>query len=336
MTGYIIQFLLSAAAIVLAGIVLAHCGDIISKRTQMGGMLVGGLLIAGATSLPEMTVDISAIRLGAPDLAVGDLMGSSIFNLLILAVFDLTRYSHGRMLSQASAAHALAASVSIAMAAMAAIFIQLGPQLESAVFLRVGPGTIVLAVTYLIGFRLIARSREITAEPETKEAENKVPFFGKISLKAAVIGFVAACVVLLIAGPLLAKAADSLAEETGLGGTFFGSTFVAFCTSLPEVATTLTAVRLRAFDMVLGNILGSNSMNMALLLVLDFVDEGSLLSSVSQIHVYTALCVIVVTAVVVLGQLHRVEKKKPFFEPDAWLAIFLIGAALTGLYFVKS
>lgn len=336
MTGHIIQFLLSAAAIVVAGIVLAHCGDIISKRTKMGGMLVGGLLIAGATSLPEMTVDISAIRLGAPDLAVGDLMGSSIFNLLILAVFDLTRYSHGRMLSQASAGHALAASVSIAMAAMAAIFIQLGPQLESAVFLRVGPGTIVLLATYVIGFRLIARSRETTAKTDEEAAENEVPFFGKISLKAAVMGFVAACVVLLIAGPLLAKAADSLAEETGLGGTFFGSTFVAFCTSLPEVATTLTAVRLRAFDMALGNILGSNSMNMALLLVLDLVDEGSLLSSVSQTHVYTALCTIVITAVVVLGQLYRVEKKKPFLEPDAWLAILLIGAALTGLYFVKS
>lgn len=336
MTASIIQFLLSATVILLAGYALSQFGDVIAKRTKLGGLLVGGLLIAGATSLPEMAVDINAIRLGAPDLAVGDLLGSSLINLLILAVFDLTRYSHGRMLSRASAAHALAASVSIAMTGMAGIFIQLGPKLEEAVFLRIGPGPVVLVATYLIGFRLIVHSRvKSEAEPE-EVSEIILPLVGAVSLKGAVMGFVAAAVAILIAGPFLAKAADHLAKESGLGGTFFGSTFVALCTSLPEVASTFSAVRMGAFDMALGNILGSNSMNMALLLVLDVTDEGSLLSSVSPTHAYTALCVVVVTAVVILGQLYRVEKKKPFLEPDALLAIFLILCSLTGLYFMKA
>lgn len=334
MTASIIQFILSAAVIIVAGAALSHFGDVIAKRTGLGGMLVGGLLLAGATSLPELAVDINAIRLGNPDLAVGDLLGSSLFNLLILAVFDLTRYSHGRMLSQKSAAHALAASVAIAMTATAAIFIQLGPQLESVVFLRLGPGPLVLVGMYAFGFRLIAHSQK-THSPSRKEPLPEVPFLGKVSLRVAVTGFVVAAVAILVAGPFLAKAADTLAEESGLGGTFFGSTFVALCTSLPEVATTFTAVRMGAMDMALGNLMGSNAMNMVLFFFLDLADDGSLLSAAAPVHVYTALCVIVVTTVVVLGQLYRVEKKKPFLEPDALLAIFLILCSLTGLYFVK-
>jgi cation:H+ antiporter len=333
MTGHIIQFLISAVVIILAGTALSHFGDAISHRTRLGGALVGGLLLAGATSLPELAVDINAIRLGAPDLAVGDLFGSSLFNLLILAVFDLTRYSHGRMLSQQSAAHALTAGVGILMTALAAIFLLLGAHLGDWVIWRVGPGTLVLAVAYFVGFRLVANSR-ISTQPE-KQATPGIPWLGNVSLRGTVIGFVAAAVLILVAGPFVAKAADALAEETGLGGTFFGSTFVALCTSLPELAATFAAVRLHAFDMALGNLLGSNAMNMALLFVLDFVDEGSLLANASPVHAYTALCTIAVTAVVILGQLHRVERRKPFLEPDALLALFLILGSLTGLYFLK-
>jgi cation:H+ antiporter len=92
---------------------------------------------------------------------------------------------------------------------------------------------------------------------------------------------------------------------------------------------------MKAFDMAVGNIFGSNCFNMMLLALLDLADSGSLLSSVSPTHVYTALCGIVVTATVLLGQLSRVEGKRRFLEPDALLAIFMILCAMTGLYFLK-
>ena len=158
---------------------------------------------------------------------------------------------------------------------------------------------------------------------------------GKLGLKGAIIGYIAAGVLILIAAPFLAKAADDLAERSGLGGTFFGTTFVALCTSLPEVATTLSAVRMKAFDMAIGNIFGSNCFNMLIFLPLDFVDEGSLLSAVSRTHVFTAFAVIVITSAVILGQLYPAERKKHFLEPDALMTLVLILGALTGLYFVR-
>jgi cation:H+ antiporter len=297
--------------------------------------LVGSILIAGATSLPELAIDINAVRMGAPDLAVGDLVGSSLFNLLILAILDLTRYSRGQMLSKRSAAHALSAGTSVALTAIVAIFIFLGPKLGDATFLRLGPGSYVLIAAYFIGIRIIYFGQQRNAKPADAPEEATLPWLRKLGLKGAIIGYIAAAAAILTAAPFLAHAAEDLAERSGLGGTFFGTTFVALCTSLPEVVTTFSAVRMKAFDLALGNIFGSNCFNMLIFVPLDLVDDGSLLATAQPTHVYTALCVIVVTSVVILGQLFRVEKRKHFLEPDAWLAIALILASLTGLYFIR-
>lgn len=334
MASSITQFLIAALVIIVAGSALTQFGDIIADRTKLNGMLVGGILIAGATSLPELAVDFHAVRIGAPDLAVGDLLGSSLFNLLILGVLDLTHHSGGRMLSEKAARHALAASLSIALTAIAALFIFIGPLLPDAVFLRFGPGSVALTAAYVLGIRLLYLQRREREEP-TEEVASWIPCVHRLGLRGAIVGYIVTAAVILAAAPVLARAGDDLAQRSGLGGTFFGSTFVALCTSLPEMVTTFTAVRMKAFDMAIGNILGSNCFNMAILVPLDLADAGPLLSTVSRTHIYTALCVIVVTAVVVLSQLYRVEKKKRILEPDALATIALILAALTGLYFVK-
>jgi cation:H+ antiporter len=156
-----------------------------------------------------------------------------------------------------------------------------------------------------------------------------------MGIKGAVTGFSIAAIMILIAAPFLAGAAENLAESTGLGGTFFGSIFVATCTSLPEVVTVFAAVRMKSFDLAVGNVFGSNCFNMLVFVPLDLVHDGPLFSAFAVTHVYTVLCGIVVAVVVILGQLHHVERKKPFLEPDAWMAILLILATFTGLYFVK-
>lgn len=336
MTASLIQFLVSAAVIIVAGAALTQFGDIISNRSRLSGLMVGSILIAGATSLPELAVDINAVRMGAPDLAVGDLMGSSLFNLLILGVLDLTRYSQGQMFSETSARHALAASTSIMLTAIAAIFIFLGPELEGMTLARLGPGSIALLLAYVMGIRLVYRGqRGSSEEPTDADKDSSIPWLRTLGLKGAIVGFVVAAAFILAAAPFLAKAADDLAKHSGLGGTFFGTTFVALCTSLPEIVATFSAVRMKAFDLALGNIFGSNCFNMVLFVPLDLVHDGSLLSSVVRTHVYTGLCVIVVTTVVILGQLYRVEKKRPILEPDALLAITLIFGAFTGLYFIR-
>jgi Sodium/calcium exchanger protein len=96
----ILQFVVSAAVIVIAGTYLTRYADAIADLTGLGRLLVGSILLAGATSFPELSVDLSAVRLGEVDMAVGNLIGSSLFNLLILGILDLSHHSRGRMLAR--------------------------------------------------------------------------------------------------------------------------------------------------------------------------------------------------------------------------------------------
>ncbi len=98
MTVLLVDFVLLSLAIVVAGIFLTRYAERIATITSLGHSLAGVLLLASATSLPELSVGWSAIRIDAADLAVGELLGSCLWNLLILAVLDLSTRSRGRIL----------------------------------------------------------------------------------------------------------------------------------------------------------------------------------------------------------------------------------------------
>lgn len=333
----LIQFAVCAAVVIAAGALLTRCADALADLTGLGRLLVGSILLAATTSLPELTVDISAVRLGLPDMAVGDLMGSSLFNLLILAVIDMLHHSRGRLLSRASAAHALSAVVSIAMTALAAAGILLAHRGAPWTLLGIDVSGIGILLVYLLGLRLVYYDQRVAGENRPGVPQDVLMPAGKrMTLGRASAGFAAAAVAILIAAPYMAEAAGRLAELTGLGGTFVGTTLVAFSTSLPELVASLAAVRMGAFDLAAGNVFGSNAFNMVLLVPLDAVyTGGSLMSAVSPNHALTCLATIIVTCVAVAGQLYSVERRLKLIEPDAWLMIVLIAGAIALLYVIR-
>ncbi|HQY87352.1 MAG TPA: hypothetical protein PK402_01755, partial [Tepidisphaeraceae bacterium] len=285
-----------------------------------------------ATSLPELVVDVSAIRIGEPDLAVGDLLGSSLMNLLILAVLDLMHRSRSGMLSRMSAAHALSGTMSIALTALAALTIISGKQLADIQFAGIGVGGWMIVLAFLLVMRLVFFDQKMAAEqtPLKLMPENEK----QMSLPRAATGYIGAAVAIVLAGPFLARSASIIADESGLGGTFVGSTFVALCTSLPELVTSLVALRMGAFDLAVGNIYGSNSFNMVLLAPLDAVHSGPLFASISTSHLVTAMATILITSVAIAGQLYHAERRKRFIEPDATTIIALIILTFVFLYFL--
>jgi cation:H+ antiporter len=329
-TEPIIQFILSALAIVFAGTFLARASDAIAELTKLGRLLAGSILLAGATSLPELLVDLSAIRNGMPDLAVGDLFGSSLMNLLILALADLLHRNPRTMFSRAGAQHALSAAMSINVTALAAVAVFLGPQLHGIGVGEIGIGVLTIGGVYILGLRLVyydQQNRPQTIDTSAAPSQRQ-------ALARAFSMYFACALVIFIAAPFMAESAGAIAEMTGLGKTFIGSTLVAFCTSLPELVSTIAAVRMGAFDLAVGNIFGSNSFNMILLVPLDWLHPGNLLGSISRSHVLTALGVILATSVAVMGQLYHEEKRKKIIEPDALAIIAVVIGALYVLYWV--
>ncbi len=126
-----LQFVLTSAVIVYAAIQLTKYGDVIAIRTRLGGMFVGTLLLAGVTSLPEVLTTLSALGEGAPDLAAGNLLGSNMFNMLLLAVLDILHSKH-RLLRKAAFKHALSGSLTIFMIGLVVFFILADIDLRSA------------------------------------------------------------------------------------------------------------------------------------------------------------------------------------------------------------
>ncbi len=333
MTTAVLQFLASAAVIIVAGTFLTRYADAIADITGFGRLLVGSILLAGATSLPELTVDISAVRTGMADLAVGDLMGSSLFNLLILAIIDLSHRQRGRLFSRAASAHALSATVSISLAAVAGVSILVGGRLGIVPFLHMGIGSIAILVGYILSVRMIFFDQRISAQQD--KVPDHVPPVPGMTLRRAVIGFVVAAVAIVITGPFVAESAGRIAELSGLGKTFVGTTLVAFSTSLPELVATVAAMRIGAIDLAAGNIFGSNAFNMLLFAPLDLVSPESLMAGVSPNHAITCFATILVTSVTVMGQLYQVEHRRWFIEPDALVVMLLIFGSLGLLYYLR-
>ena len=321
----LLEFVASGAVIALAGVFLVRFADRIADLTGFGRILVGSILLAGATSLPELSVDLSAIRLGEPDLAVGDLLGSSLMNLAILAVGDLIRRSRQRLISPLGAAHALSATMSLALTGLVGMALVVRPDFALGPF---GVFTWLLLAAYLLGLRLVYFDLQAVAarEPVVKPAAK--PSAGRGPLLRALGGYLGCAVLILVAAPYLASAADRIARLTGLDHSFVGTTFLALTTSLPELVATLAAIRIGSYDLALGNIFGSNSLNMVLIVPLDAFQEGALLSSVRPLHAVTAFGVVLATSVAVMAQLYRFEKKRRLVDPGAETILLLVALTL--------
>ena len=340
-----ITFLLAGVVVVAAGTLLARSADVIAARTRLGGLWVGSVLLALATSLPELMTDIAAVRLGEPDLAAGDLFGSSMANMLILAF--ITLLPAGRdLFTRAALDHALYAALAIIITCVAAVLILAAPRTS---VLGIGPGSLLLLVIYLIGARAIfrhtvvapaaGRSVEMGArvtEPATGAADHVAATATasgqQLALRPAILGFLGAAALILLAAPRFADAANQLATITGMGTTFVGTWLVGVSTSLPELVASIAAVRIGAHDLAVGNLFGSNALNMSIFVALDGVHGGPVLSDVGPAHAVSALIAIALMSVGLAAMVYRAKRRFALLEPSSAAMIVAYFAGLAVVY----
>ena len=317
-------FLLSAAVIVYAGTKLSRYGDEIAKLTGLGGLWIGVVVMAGATSLPEIFTTVSAGWMNTPDLAAGNLFGAGMSNMLTLGLIDLL-HRQKRVWQQAALGHTLTAALAMALTGLAAFFVLLNVNVTH---VGVGLGSLTLFLLYVLGMRLVFRQEDMERRQREQDVlveqtlvkQDAVSRRGE--MRRAVIGFSLSALALLAAAPLLAWSAERIAEETGTSATFIGTSLVAITTSLPELVVAIAAVRLGAFDLAVGNLFGSNAFNMAAFLFADLAyRDGGLLDSVSSAHALTALWSILMMNIGLMGIIYRAEKRFMLLEPDGLLMV---------------
>jgi cation:H+ antiporter len=303
---------------------LAHHADAIAEATGLGGLWIGSVLLAAATSLPEVLTDVNAALLDVPDIGVGDLLGSTLANMLILAVLDLV-FAGRRIFHAVGTDHAQLGALGILVTTMAGLAIVTGGWGRIG---HVGIETLAIAAVYLCAMRSLYRSLAVTPLIDPRP-----PLDDRGGVPRHVVGFAFVAAGLFAVAPLLVLSAEAFVTEGGVTETLVGTLLVGLTTSFPEMATTVSAVRLGALDLAVGNIFGSNAFNMVVLLVMDLVYlPGPVLTVLSRDHLVTVLVAVACLGLGVMAILRRDARRPPPFRVESLLIVAAYVAAAWMLY----
>jgi cation:H+ antiporter len=300
-----LKFALCVLLIGLAGPVLTRYGEIISRLTGLSRSWIGLVLLATATSLPELITGISAVTAaGSPNIAVGDALGSCVFNLVMLVLLD--ELSREELLyRRIDQGHILTAGFGVILIGAAGAFILLSQNALSFQLLHISGYTPFIIVLYLVAMRA-AFVYERRTKPPTELVKDEVG----ITLRAALTRYSAAAVVVIAAGTWLPFIGQELAEVMGWKTTFVGTLFIAAATSVPELVVTVSALRLKAVDMAIGNLLGSNLFDILILAADDIAyTKGPLLRAVSPANAITAFAAVIMSGIFIVAMLYKPETR---------------------------
>jgi cation:H+ antiporter len=302
-----LQFIGTALVVVWAGGHLARYGDILGEKIGLGRSWVGVVLLAATTSLPELFTGFGATALlPLPDIAVGDIVGSCMFNLLILSLLDAIQPEP--LSARAYRGHALSIGFALLLLGIAGVGLVAGARLPALGW--VGLYSPLLIVVYLVAMRVIFTHEQRRRARETDEVAEALQY-GETTTRAAGLRYGGAAVVVIAAALWLPQLGAELARQTGLGDAFVGSIFIAIVTSLPEIAVSLTAVRIGALDLAIGNVLGSNLFNLLILGLDDlFYRQGPLLTDVNASHGVALFAIVTMNALFLVGLTSRVITKR--------------------------
>lgn len=323
-----LEFVFCVALIGYAGTLLSRYGDVISEKTGMSGSWVGLALLATVTSLPELVTGIASVTAAnEPNIAVGDALGSCVFNLLILVILDLMMREES-IYSRAHRGHVLSAGFGVVLIGFVGFSVLLAPHGYVPALGHVGLYTPIIVVLYLIAMQTVFRyGREHVEE----YVEERVRLYDGVTLRQAVLRYAAAAAVVVGAGIWLPFVGVELARAMGWSNTFVGTLFVAFATSVPELVVTIAAMRIGALDMAIGNLLGSNLFDMLVIAVDDvFYTQGPILGHVSTTHAITAMSVLVMTGLAIVGLFYRPRKR--VLRTAGWVSLALFTVYLLNAY----
>ena len=251
-----------AAGVTFLSVKAADYVDLIDKKTSLSGAFIGGIMLSAVTSLPELFTSLSStLLLDEPGLCIGNILGSNIFNLSALAMLIVV---FNRTFADAHIARSHRSVLRLLLVAYAALALNMFGLLSFELF-TVSITSVILLACY------IASVKHLSGEESDESEEDTNP----LTLKQVLIRFFFVAVGIVVLSILISQVTDMLAEELNLGKSLAGALFMGVATSLPELSSTITLFRKKSFDIVVGNIVGSNIFNLIILSVADLCYTGT-------------------------------------------------------------
>lgn len=325
-------FAAAALLILVVGTRLTRIADVLADRTGLGEAVAGAVLLGATTSVSGTATSVAAAAVGDVDLAYANALGGIAVQTAFLAVADVAY-------RRANLEHAAASVSNLTQATLLVVLLCIplvAAMVPPVTVLGIHPATVVLVVVYVTGVRLAMRDREqpMWTPRETSETRTEVPdddsFRGPstVALWVRFAGYVAA---IGIAGWVVARTGSSIGRELGLAGSVVGGLMTSTVTSLPELVTTVAAVRRGALQLAVGGIIGGNTFDVLFLSAADVAyRDGSIFHAIQPSAEFWGVVGILMTAVLLLGLLRR-ERHGPAnigVESVSLLAIYLFAAAI--------
>ncbi len=260
------QYLLLAFVVIYATSKLSYYVDELDKKTHISGALIGGVLLATITSMPEFITSItSTMRLNEPALAFGNVFGSNIFNVVILALADLIFLKHMFFNKVKTQRKTNALVILMYILFMIPLLLSgfTGLDYDSFTFdFLISFNLISLAIVIVYIFSIRAMNND-----ETEQSEEE----SKLSYQKIGVMFLLWATVVVLSSIFVTIVADQLGDALSLDASFAGAIFLGVATSLPELTAVMTLMKLKNHEAALGNIVGSNVFNMTIISVVDII-----------------------------------------------------------------
>lgn len=264
----------------------------VAKRLHVPSIIIGLTIVAMGTSLPETAVSVSASLTGNNELAVSNVVGSNIFNLMVvigvcamIATVNVAEETIKRDIP-----------ISLVCAGFLLLLGEIGLGDKEGMILGHFDGIIFLCAFAVYIFHLIKTALKASKEGRKVEIEGGSDEDIKlISVPMSILFIVGGAIAIAIGGDMTVDAASRIAGDLGMSQTLIGLTIVSIGTSLPELVTSIVAARKNEVDMALGNAIGSNVFN--IFMVLGVASAISPISIVAENII--DLCVLVVFTVCV-------------------------------------
>ena len=281
-------FLGSALAVIFLGVQLAKYGDALATITGWGRLFVGSILVALATSLPELSNNITAVRIDNPQLALGNIVGANMVNMFTLAMVAIL-FGGRRFLVRVAPEQGYLVILAAILTGLAVIFAGLKIGIN---IWQIGLSSIVLLVVYVIGMKIVYDRRP------TESTEDEDEDVGMSMARAwTMFGLVSLGVI--IAGVFLAQSVDRVADLTGISSGVLGILAVSIVTTMPEASAAVAAARMGAADLGVAGLYGSCVFNVTILSFADpFYRKGIVLNNPEPEHFVAG---IVATVLILFG-----------------------------------
>lgn len=299
-------FLAAAAVIGFAGVWMANTADRLADRTGLGEAITGAVMLGAATSLSGTVTSVTAALDGYASLAFSNAVGGIAVQTFFLSIADLIYRRANLEHAAASPTNMLQGALLLALLSVPLMVMPL-PEIT---ILGIHPASFVLFFGYILGLRL---ARNVQADPpwgpkRTRDTKPDTPDEpeGGSALWALLLRFAGLVGVLTVAGYAIAQSGAALTEQTGLGESLVGAILTSTATSLPELVTTLAAIRRGALTLAVGGIIGGNTFDVLFLTASDAAyRDGSLYHAIGPQETFIIALTMAMTAVLLLGLIRR-------------------------------